>query len=85
MELTPTLKPVEEVLSRFRKECVGGYGSEEAAPILDELQGLLSIELEEALKQNFASVRKQAHDLKDQCVQQAKVCEPVRFGSAMVV
>ena len=85
-DLTPILGPIaEEVLSGFQEECVGGAESEEVALILVELKDVVSVELEEALKQNFASVRKQALDLKDQCVQQAKVCECVRFGSAMVV
>ena len=68
------LEPVEkEVLLRFEEVCVGGAGSEEVAPILVELKDAVRKEREEALKQNFASVRKQALYLKDQCVQQAKV------------
>ena len=74
-ELAPMLEPIEkEVLSWFEEVCVGGAGSEEVAPILVELKDAVRKEREEALKQNFASVRKQALDLKDQCVQQAKVC-----------
>ena len=62
-----------EVLSRFEEVCVSGAGSEEVALVVVELKDAVKREREAALKQNFASVRKQALDLKEQCVQQAKV------------
>ncbi len=78
VDLMPLLKPVEEqAVSRFRKECVGGAESKEAAPILEELEGLVSEEREQALKRNFASIQEQAALLRDECVKQAKVCERV--------
>ncbi len=78
VDLMPLLKPVEEqAVSRFREECVGGAGSTEAAPILKELEGLVSEEREQTLKRNFASIEEQAALLRDECVKQAKVCERV--------
>ena len=69
----------------FREACVAGADSEEAAPIFEQLKQDVRDLRQPSLDNNSERLRTQARDLKDQCVQQAKVCEPVRFGSAMVV
>ena len=61
----------------FREACVGGADSEEAAPIFEQLKQDVRDLRQPALDSNSERLRTQARDLKDQCVQQAKVCQRV--------
>ncbi len=59
----------------FRKDCVAGVESDEAAAIYVQLNADISKERQPALAKNSERLRKQARDLKVQCVEEAKVCE----------
>ena len=59
----------------FRKDCVAGVESDEAAAIYAQLNEDIGKERQPALAKNSERLREQARDLKVQCVEDAKVCE----------
>jgi hypothetical protein len=65
----------QESLQDFQSGCVGSMHAEELKDVVLKLEQGISDRRESVLAKNSELLRQQAADVKDQCVQQAKVCD----------